>query len=558
MIPAAQRRKADAADMVNELRRQGVEVHRADARLSKPATWMWPPGDYIVRADQPYRTLADMYFSVQNYPTANPQPLRRHRLDHAVHARREARRRCTTKSILDQPMTLLTADAKAAGGVEGTGSTLVVEHTSDNNLMAFRFRNQRRQACWPPRRISSSTATSSAPARSSFPTPTAPASSRMLKDLGLSAWAVAAGAVGEDARSDRCRASATCTPGRARRMKAGCAPRSIITSIPYTYFADQKLRDGNLRAKYDVIIFPHVGGTAQSMLAGIPKTAASPFLTRRPPLRPTWAASIESDDIRGGMGMEGLQELAKFVEEGGTLITEGSTASMMAEYDLGGGVTVEHPAEPVRARLHSARRIRRPQEPHRLRLRRQGSAGLLQPGPGVQRRRAGGFGGGFGFGGGGGRGAAPTGPINGGAGQNVTPMAVPIHVSPLDPADAPAQERPAGGRGGRGGRGGAGGRGAAGASEDRPRVVIQFPANANDMLLSGTLAGGEALTNRAAAVDVPLGKGHIVLFALRPFWRWQTQGTYFLGFNAILNWDHLDAGKAAAPPPARGRGTAGQ
>ena len=31
--------------------------------------------------------------------------------------------------------------------------------------------------------------------------------------------------------------------------------------VPYTYFADQKLREGNLRAKYDVIIFPHVGGT---------------------------------------------------------------------------------------------------------------------------------------------------------------------------------------------------------------------------------------------------------------------------------------------------------
>ena len=25
-------------------------------------------GDYIVRADQPYRTLADMYFSLQNFP----------------------------------------------------------------------------------------------------------------------------------------------------------------------------------------------------------------------------------------------------------------------------------------------------------------------------------------------------------------------------------------------------------------------------------------------------------------------------------------------------------
>ena len=67
------------------------------------------------------------------------------------------------------------------------------------------------------------------------------------------------------------------------------------------------------------------------------------------------------------------------------------------------------------------------------------------------------------------------------------------------------------------------------------------------MLLSGTLAGGEALENRAAALDLPLGSGHIVMFALRPFWRWQTQGTYFLAFNAILNWDHLDAGSR---PPA--------
>jgi hypothetical protein len=87
-------------------------------------------------------------------------------------------------------------------------------------------------------------------------------------------------------------------------------------------------------------------------------------------------------------------------------------------------------------------------------------------------------------------------------------------------------------------------------------VVVQFPASANDMLLSGTLAGGEALANRAAAVDVPLGKGHIVMFALRPFWRWQTQGTFFLAFNAILNWDHLDAGKTAPQPAARPRSTA--
>ena len=39
-------------------------------------------------------------------------------------------------------MTLLTADAKAPGGIEGTGSVLVVDHTADNNLVTFRFKNK--------------------------------------------------------------------------------------------------------------------------------------------------------------------------------------------------------------------------------------------------------------------------------------------------------------------------------------------------------------------------------------------------------------------------------
>jgi hypothetical protein len=70
--------------------------------------------------------------------------------------------------------------------------------------------------------------------------------------------------------------------------------------------------------------------------------------------------------------------------------------------------------------------------------------------------------------------------------------------------------------------------------------------NPEEMLLSGTLAGGQALAGRAQLVDAPLGQGHVVMFAIRPFWRWQTQGTFFLGFNAILNWNDLDAGRATA------------
>jgi hypothetical protein len=77
-------------------------------------------------------------------------------------------------------------------------------------------------------------------------------------------------------------------------------------------------------------------------------------------------------------------------------------------------------------------------------------------------------------------------------------------------------------------------------------------------------ANYQSRQREALLVDVPDGKGHLVLFGLRPFWRWQTQGTYFLGFNAILNWDHLEVGTPpkkpegdAAPVPASAAGAKG-
>jgi hypothetical protein len=72
---------------------------------------------------------------------------------------------------------------------------------------------------------------------------------------------------------------------------------------------------------------------------------------------------------------------------------------------------------------------------------------------------------------------------------------------------------------------------------------VQFPEKAEDMLLSGTLERGELLSKRAGLVDEKVGGGHVVMFAFRPYWRWQTQGTFAMGFNAIMNWNDLDAGK---------------
>jgi len=136
-----------------------------------------------------------------------------------------------------------------------------------------------------------------------------------------------------------------------------------------------------------------------------------------------------------------------------------------------------------------------------------------------------------------------------GVGMNITPMASASQqrLSLWDPEAGPAAVTPPAGdgRGSRGGgQSGTESRGDGGSvGESRPRVILQFPANSSDMLLSGTLVGGQSLVNRAQAVDIPVGQGHVVAFAIRPFWRWQTQGTYFLGFNAILNWNDLDAGR---------------
>jgi len=133
-------------------------------------------------------------------------------------------------------------------------------------------------------------------------------------------------------------------------------------------------------------------------------------------------------------------------------------------------------------------------------------------------------------------------------------MATVQQLSPWNPdADASAGE----GARRRGAQAGAGaaaapdaqrgrGAGARNAEADGPRVIMKFPTRPADMLLSGVLSGGEALSGRAQVVDESVGKGHIVMFAIRPFWRWQTQGTYMLGFNAIMNWNDVGVGKSDA------------
>jgi hypothetical protein len=64
-------------------------------------------------------------------------------------------------------------------------------------------------------------------------------------------------------------------------------------------------------------------------------------------------------------------------------------------------------------------------------------------------------------------------------------------------------------------------------------VLATYPAEEQDVLLSGWIQGADRLTRKAAAVALTYGKGKIVLLGFRPQHRGQTHATFPFVFNAI-------------------------
>jgi hypothetical protein len=540
VIPAAQRAPLNVVSMINDLRHQGVEVSTASEAFTAGGVSV-AAGDYIVRADQPYRTVADMYFSIQNYPAPNPRPYddtgwtMQYMRDVKLTPVHDA-------EILKKSMSLLGADVAPKGAIAGSGSTILFNHSGDNELVSLRFKLKGAKILAAEEAFD---ADGKHYVAGTFILPNADRSSveKVAAELGLTGAAVS---------SPPTVKSHPLTIPRIgymhswlRTQDEGWWRAALDTySVPYTYFADIKARQGGLRAKYDVIIYPTAASNAREQIVGVAMNGDVPIPYKKTALTPNLGAEDSADDIRGGLGADGLAELKKFVEAGGTLIGDGTTVEMLAEYGIAAEVSTSAPSE-----LYTKGAIMRGVITDKASPLVYGYTEKEMPvyfasNPVISVGRT--SGGEMGY-------FNPNAP---GARimLNLTPNSVPAKISPWDAEQKPAESggdevdsgSPFGSAPPTSRTGGA-------EPTQHPRVVMQFPAKADDILLSGMLSGGQTLTKKALLVDVPDGKGHMVLFGLRPFWRWQTQGTYFLGFNAILNWDHLEVG---TPPPKKPEGDA--
>lgn len=529
VVPAQQHAPKNAADMVNMLRKQGVEVTTATQAFTAGGVSV-APGDYVIRADQPYRTLLDMYLGVQTYPTSNPRPYddTGWTMQYMHNVELKA---IKDTAVLSQPLAPVAADVAPQGGVSGEGSTIVFNHNGDNALVSLRFKlkGQRMLAAEAPFEINGKRY-----AAGSFILPSA-------NRATVAAVAAALGVQGEAVSNVPEVATHALTTPRIgyvhswlRTQDEGWWRAALDHyGIPYDYFADTTLKAQNLRGKYDVLIYPTVANNAKDQFVGVPMNGSDKIPYKKSALTPNLGALDSAEDIRGGIGGAGLDALKRFVAEGGTLIGDGSTVEMLAEFGVAPNVSVSKPSE-----LYNKGAIMRGMIADKSSPIVYGYDGKQLPiyfsqSPVLNVSRGGGRMGYF----------DPNGPGVKLA-QNTTPNATPAPVSPWPGAEAAAAappknevdpSSPFGSRE-------PASRSSGAEPTQLPRVVMNFPAKSNDILLSGMLSGGEALTGKPLVVDVPHGRGHMVLFALRPFWRWQTQGSYMLGFNAILNWDHLNAG----------------
>jgi hypothetical protein len=489
-------------------------------------TRQFPAGSYIVRMDQPYSRIADALLDYQYWSPHDPQ---QQPYDDTAWTFGELYNvqvaRVTDTSVLDVPMERVAGTVRAPGGVEGAGSVFAVNHNADDALITLRYRlrNANFEAAEEPFAAAGRNFNRGSFIISKVSTDEL---NRAAADLGLRAYALTAA---PSVKTHPVRASrvALMHSWLSTQNEGWWREAFDKLQIPYDYISVQEAaRDQNLNAKYDVIVFAPVGRDPQQVVAGVPMFG-NPLPWKKTELTPN--LTIDStDDMRPGLGLTGIANLQSFTRRGGLLITAMDTSDLAINFGLAQGVSFQRPQ-----RMKVVGSI--------LRTRLVDSTSPVAYGYGDTlsvyeddgyifnlSNTAGG------------RGARRSSPEERDTGRG-TPDD-PDVVQGRPPVEAPEpphaevwQALPL-------------------TDEqlrnnpyviplaERPRVILRY-ADSRDLFVSGLLDGGGEIAQHAAVIDAPVGRGHVLLFSNNPVWRGETHGSYFLVFNAILNFDSLNAGR---------------
>lgn len=534
-VIAAGERPNEAASLIAQLQMHGVEVHRltGETEIDK---LKHPAGSFVVRMDQPYSRLADMVLDKQYYNPNDTQPY-----DDTGWTLTELRNlkswRVTNPAILQSAMTKVTDPPVPEGRVTGQGEVYAVNHNADRALATFRFKLA---------------AVKMEAAEAAFES--------AGRKFGRGAFLIRAKDNGGDLRK-RLETAAAETgvtvqaldkdPGVATHALA--APRIALvhnwqstqtegwfrlaletSGIPFDYISDHTLRDtADLRTKWDVVILGPASGSSQRIINGLPvRGAALPWDAS---IGPNVAMSPDTtSDMRGGMGLEGLMNVNRFVEQGGLFITIAANNALPVDFGLVEGVTFTQPRE-LRVRGSVVDSVisdavspvaygygdRLPvyfNQTAILDVSRFG--GLMGGGMGAQGQ------------------AAASRPS--GRGSATDPDVIQGRpYTPPPPPTPPGQPSPEAMEMMRN---------TLPSPDQQPRTILRF-SDEKSLLISGMLTGGRELAGKPAVVTIPKGKGNFMMFAINPMWRQQTQGSYMLLLNAAMNFEHLNIGRARPQQP---------
>jgi hypothetical protein len=327
VIPV-QRDMTRAAALVNMLRLQRIEVGTADSEV-KTSDGTFPAGSYVIKRDQPYGRLAKNLLERQDYPDPNLRTYDDSGWTMGLAMLAEVKE-IKDKTILSVPTTPV-KEAVVKGTIAGKGTAaLAVAHFGSNNMIALRYKLKN-----VPMKIADKSFKAEGidfPAGSFVVT--APADMAPLRaaveELGLTAAALA---------------SAPSVP-----MHDADVPRVAIYSswggtqeigwvrftfdkfgIPFDLIYKERVKKGNLKNDYDVIVMPTQNAGRAAVFA---PPAARPVSYKKSEKYKFLGMYGETDDMTGGMGTEGVEAFQRFLDAGGTLVAMGNAVRFPTELGM--------------------------------------------------------------------------------------------------------------------------------------------------------------------------------------------------------------------------------